>query len=72
MPVDTGRVLLAFMDLPLFTCLVELLDSPDWRDAHGGDEQGGARLDHDVNQLWETAISVIVVGFPGISANLEK
>jgi len=52
--------------------LVELLNDVARGDTDGGNEELGARLDDDVDELVELALGVVVVGLAGIAANLGK
>jgi len=49
---------------------VELVDDGLWWDTDGRDEELGARLDDNVDELVELALGVIVVGLAGVTANL--
>jgi hypothetical protein len=51
---------------------VELVYGELRRDANGRDEEGRALLDHDVDQLWELALGVVLVGLAGGAADLRE
>jgi hypothetical protein len=51
---------------------VELVDGPARGHAHGRDEEFGARLNDNVNQLGQLAFSIIAVGLARTAANLRQ
>lgn len=53
-------------------CAVELVHSPLGRDAHGADKESSLLLNDDVNELIQSATSVILVGLSGITTDLWK
>lgn len=54
------------------TGLLQLLDDMSGGDTDGGDEQLGAGLDDNVDELIELALGVVVVGLSGVATNLGQ